>query len=260
MSTLNVTTLSETSPSNNLKLVAINGNSLNAVPYKTLDDKFKEIENKINTEVNTLNNSITAVNNKLDVFNLKWLPGGNLPNYSTLNINNLEVARFTQGFNSDNYVLKSDLENKQDKFMTRLTGFERNRIYRIATYGHACGIELHIWPWSYYDSTYPAFVSLGASNISLVAFRNTSAGTGYDKVLSLYKTGSDYTDLKYYVYIELPNYNDNTAIDLINARGLQSFECTDVTNTWSSEISGKTLITNTKSVNAKTNCFYTACF
>ena len=54
-------------------------------------------------------NGLAEVNSKLGVLEFAWEQNPDKPNYTLIKIGNVEVARFIQSFNSDDYVTDSDL-------------------------------------------------------------------------------------------------------------------------------------------------------
>lgn len=154
-------------------------------------------------------------------------------------------------------VINEELTTVKMQSFPKLTDFTRNRTYKIATFRYGGNVELLISPFADYGGP-SAIVNCTSFELTVLVNRR-STSTAYEKRIIVYRSGSNYSNYVFHVYMTCPNYNEGITVTLLNSHTTYTFEKVDVTDTYSSEISGKTLVADSQGTKMG-NYFYSATF
>ena len=154
-------------------------------------------------------------------------------------------------------TINNDLTSVKNQSFPKLTDFARNKTYKIATFRYGGNVELLISPFGDYGGP-SAIVNCTSFELTVLSNRR-STSTAYEKRIVVYRTGSNYSDYVFHVYMICPNYNEGITVTLLNSYTMYTFEKVDVTDTYSSEISGKTLVADSQGTKMG-DYFYSATF
>lgn len=149
------------------------------------------------------------------------------------------------------------IEEVKQYVFPRMDGFTRNKTYKIATFGYGGNVELLVSPFSDYGQP-SAVIHCSCFELCLFTNRSTSSNN-YEKQIVVYRSGDDYSNYVFHVYMICPNYNEGITVTLLNSHLLLTFEKIDVTDNYTSEISEKTLVADSKGTK-RGDYFYSATF
>lgn len=159
--------------------------------------------------------------------------------FSTSSENPLQNKVITNGINA--------FTNRIDKSVAFSFNVTRNRILRFCSLNpivsgsvlrFAMVIELK--PANYYDQISISTILITGIGSSEVLQSVTSDGLAYKKTIQVFKDDNN----RLYFYLKVPDYNDKNIVNVLYTFqiGDPIFEEIDVTDTWETEISGKTLL------------------
>lgn len=154
-------------------------------------------------------------------------------------------------------TINNELISVKNQSFPKLTDFTRNKTYKIATFRYGGNVELLVSPFSDYGQP-SAVIHCSCFELCLFTNRSTSSNN-YEKQIVVYRSGDDYSNYVFHVYMICPNYNEGITVTLLNSYLLLTFEKNDVTDNYTTEISGKTLVADSKGTKLG-DYFYSATF